>query len=496
MFADIFGYTTAMKRPVMRQSVHPSWLIASGCFGVVLGVIGSSKLTPGFFGHGVWPLLGTALLSIGLWRQKVWCFAVVLVAGSLIGLWRGSILQQNLTIYSAARGKTVTVRGQLSDDPDHDKNGLVTFTLKNITILDQKFPGKIWVSISQNPALQRSDSVAVSGRIDDGFASFAGSMYRANMLSIVRPSHADPALEVRNAFGEKVEHAITTPASQLGLGLLAGEKRALPDDVAQSFRIVSLTHIVVASGYNLTILVRLCRRLFSRVSKFLAAFTSGGLVLGFMAVTGNSPSMARAGLVSFLSLAAWYYGRKFHPMVILTLAAAITLLIDPSYGWNDLGWALSFASFAGVMLLAPTLHAYFFGDKKPGTLRQILGETMSAQIVTLPLIVLSFGYVSVIGIFANLIVVPLVPLAMLLTFMAGIGAWIMPSTAHIFGWPAQMMLNAMIFVSQKFAKLPWSTIDVHWNVLTAAGFYVILVAVWLYMKRVTRLQLRAQSILD
>ena len=101
--------------------------------------------------------------------------------------------------------------------------------------------------------------------------------------------------------------------------------------------------------------------------------------------------------MAFLSLLAWYYGRSFHPVILLFFVAALSLLINPSYGWNDLGWALSFLSFAGVMILAPLLQAYFFGDKKPGTVRQILGETFSAQLVTAPLLIMTFGQISVVG---------------------------------------------------------------------------------------------------
>ena len=99
------------------------------------------------------------------------------------------------------------------------------------------------------------------------------------------------------------------------------------------------------------------------------------MILSFMAMTGFSPSMSRAGLVAGLSLAAWYYGRTIHPLVLLPVAAGTTLLINPQFGWNDLGWQLSFAAFAGVIILAPLLQRYFFGDKEPGVFRQIFGST-------------------------------------------------------------------------------------------------------------------------
>ncbi len=77
-----------------------------------------------------------------------------------------------------------------------------------------------------------------------------------------------------------------------------------------------------------------------------------------------SPSMSRAGLVAGLSLLAWYYGRRIHPLVLLPLAMAITVMVQPSYAWGDLGWQLSFAAFAGVLIGAPLIQAYFLATRK------------------------------------------------------------------------------------------------------------------------------------
>src|SRR5690606_12824753 len=199
----------------------------------------------------------------------------------------------------------------------------------------------------------------------------------------------------------------------------------------------------VASGYNLTILVNVSRRLFVKLSKFLAAFFSGGMVVAFIAVTGMSPSMSRAGLVAGLAIITWYYGRKFHPVVLLLLAAAVTLMIQPAYARGDLGWQLSFASFAGVLIVGPLLQRYFFGEAKPGVIRQIFLETLSAWVCTVPLIIMAFGQFSNIAILANILVLPLVPVAMLLTFLAGSVSLLIPAIAIIAGLPAVFVLGYM-----------------------------------------------------
>ena len=245
-----------------------------------------------------------------------------------------------------------------------------------------------------NQAIKRSDVVTVRGVLSDGFGAFAARMSRAAVERVTREQPGDVAVGVRDWFAERVRRYVPESEAALGLGFLMGLRRALPLELMTALQVAGLTHVIVASGYNLTILVRLARRLFVRVSKYLAALSAGVMIIGFMAMTGLSPSMSRAGLVASLSLAAWYYGRTIHPLVLLPVAAAMTLLINPQFGWNDLGWQLSFAAFSGVIILAPLLQRYFFGTKPPGVIRQIIGETVSAQIMTLPLLVASFGVIS------------------------------------------------------------------------------------------------------
>ena len=115
----------------------------------------------------------------------------------------------------------------------------------------------------------------------------------------------------------------------------------------------------------------------------------------------------------------------------------------------------SFAAFAGVMVLAPLLQAYFYGEKKPGWLRQVLGETISAQIVTAPLLLYSFGYISNVAVIANALVLPLVPLAMVLTFVTGLAGYLGGSVAAIVGLPAQWLLDYMVGVAHT-ANLSWA----------------------------------------
>jgi competence protein ComEC len=252
----------------------------------------------------------------------------------------------------------------------------------------------------------------------------------------------------------------------------------------------------VASGYNLTILVRAARRALANKSKYLATFAAVGLMIGFLGVTGMSPSMSRAALVTSLSLAAWYYGRAIHPVTLLLVAAAITAGVNPLYVWGDLGWYLSFLAFAGVMLGAPLLQKFFFKERKVPQLAQIGIETLSAELATLPLTLLVFGSVSVVGLLANVLVCPLVPFAMLATFAGGLASLLLPAFGTWLALPAHWILGYIVGVVQWLSEIPWAhePLSLNWvGMVTAYG--ALLVAGWLLLWR-TRFSYLKTSVVE
>lgn len=470
------------------RSIHPSWLFAGLCAGIIIGTIGAFWLPKPLFVSVVWLVLGILCAGFSLWQKGIQVLWLILIAGVVIGLWRSAEYRQQLLPYEHLVGQAVEVQGRVFDDPDIGKSGEKTLRLHHIVIDSRSINGSIWVSMGQKQVtdIKRGDIVTVKGKLSAGVGSFAASIYRATLVRIERPVPGDVALRVRDWFADGVRQAIPEPEASLGVGYVAGQRRSLPEELDKALRATGLTHIVVASGYNLTILVGASRRLLAKISKFQAAFLSGGLTLSFMLITGLSPSMSRAGLVTGLGLLAWYYGRRFHPVVLLLLAAAVTLLINPAYGKGDLGWQLSFASFAGVLIVAPLLQRYFFGNEKPGILRQIFFETTCAWLCTVPLIILAFGQFSNVAILANLLVLPLVPLAMLLTFMAGIIALSVPALAALVGLPATLVLGYVTRVTTYLGSLPWAQTTLEIAPVGIVLYYGVLCAVCGYIWHTTR----------
>lgn len=458
----------------MNKHLHPSWLIAVGSVGLVFGASVSLFLDAMFWSRQEWILVCVGLSVIAFVTRSRFAIGYILIVGVLFGLFRGSTMLIALGNFDELYNQSVSVHGQVAEDVGISNDGDTQLRLKNISVDGVGMSGVVWVNTTATIDIRRSDIIVVEGRLTEGFGNIPATIYRGRVISIERQDYADLGRDIRDTFARGIRASIQEPEASLASGFLAGQKTALPEKLDNELRLLGLTHIVVASGYNLTILVRFARRLLTKVSRFTALAGASGLVLCFMQITGASPSMARASLVTALSLITWYYGRKIHPIVLLSFAVGITVAINPAYAWGDLGWLLSFTSFIGVIIFAPLLHSYFWADVKPGFIRQVVFETMSAQLLTLPIIAVIFGMYSPLSLLANLLILPLIPVVMALIFIAGLVGMVSAVLAPLAGFPAEVILMYMTSVVNHLARLPLAAREVSFSTTALIASYVVI----------------------
>lgn len=449
-------YLKAWFQAPIHTSFQIIWLSLAIIFGVII-----SKYVGQYFLNLSWLFFTTILLVFCFIRAERWVIFLIVISGVTFGLWRGGNLLNDLSVYHNIIGKTVAVSGSVAEDVVSGKRGDRQVVLKDIKINKQKISGKIWISLRTEEKIKRSDEIKVEGIVKNGFGPYAVSI-SGGVLKQIHIGN-DAARDARDQFAKRVREGIKEPESSLGIGFLVGQRSTLPEEFDQALRVAGLTHIIVASGYNLTVLLRLSKRLFEKISKYLTALFSGILIVGFIFVTGISPSMSRAGLVAGLSLLAWYYGRKFNPFVLISFVAGVSVAINPMYIWGDVGWYLSFAAFMGVMIVSPLLNNYFFGPEKPKFFRQIIFETISALMMTIPIVLLIFQQYSTYALIANILVVPLISIVMLLVFVAGI----IPSFGVIAQIPLEYMTKVVAWVNQ----LPNASGEAHVSVWFVVAWY-------------------------
>lgn len=419
-----------------------------------LAVLGGLGLSRRFnLEIGLIPLLLTTVYLLLLKPKNILGLFLIVILGLSFGLWRGSGYMQNVRQLQSLAEQKVTITATATTDSIYGKRSQVQFTGNNIQLIwpyKSKLAGSFKLSGFGERMVYRGDRVQVTGKI---FPSRGSNQATIAYAQLKRVSAGNSwYAELARRFSAGAQSALPEPLASFGLGLLIGQRNTMPADITAALTAVGLVHIVAVSGYNLTILIRGVSRL-KLGSKYQKLVLSLALIAGFVLITGFSASIVRAALVSVLALWAWYYGLKIKPLVLITFAAAVTAVWNPFYIWSDLGWYLSFLAFFGVLVVAPVISARLF-KKPPKLLTGVVLETLSAEIMTLPLILMTFSQLSIIALVANALIVPLVPLAMLLSAAAGAAGAIVPQIAGWFALPARLLLTYMLDVVHILANLP------------------------------------------
>lgn len=474
------------------QRFHISFLFGWLALGVLLGLLFSMWFRPSIDTIGL--IVFVVLCLPALRSRRWWTIGLIIGLGAAIGIARGSDYLAETSGYEAYNGAQISVVGHVVSDSQDSGKSTQTFQLGQISINGETLPGELYISSSSKDVVKRGDSVRLSGKLKPGFATYQGAMSYVEIVSVSRGP--DLIRDIRERFAESVRTHVVEPMASLGIGFVVGQRTALPRDLDEQMKIVGLTHIVVASGYNLTILVRFARRLLARHSRYLAFVLSLSLMLAFVAFSGLSPSMNRAVVVTGLSLLAWYYGRRFHPLLLIGYVAAGTALWNPVYVWADLGWYLSFFAFAGVLIVAPLIGAVVFKEKRPPALVQLVLETLSAELMTLPLIALIFGVFPTFGLIANVLVGPLIPFAMMATALAGMIGMILPVLAPLAALPASIIIGYVVATVEWLAGSDLAQLSVNITPFLVAGWFTVIFLLSLYVWRRFAYNFRSSAITD
>jgi ComEC/Rec2-related protein len=400
---------------------------------------------------GAW--LAAPLLIVSWRKRQLTAVFLVLVLGVSLGWWRGSLYMQKLADYEPLYYQKITIGAVASEDAVYGKTKQLSFAANNLTLEDgERLSGKIQLSGFGVNAVFQGDEVEATGKLYPGYSAYQGRISYA-VLSVTA-HHPTLVSEIRRRFVAGMQTALPEPLAPFAMGLLVGQRATLPEEVKQDLLMVGLTHIIAVSGYNLTIILHASRRVLGRSSKRMATGLSLGLIAVFLLLAGASASIVRAAIVSVLSIATGYYGRAFKPLNLLALTAAITAWANPVYLWSDLSWYLSFLAFYGVMVLAPLIQKRWPGRWHDSIIAGVALESICAELMSLPFVLYIFGQMSLIGLPANVLVVALIPLAMLLSLIAGLAGMLGGAIAGWLAWPAAQLLNYMLDIAHLMAHLP------------------------------------------
>lgn len=513
---DALYQTMGIEQPIaltparQQQLTTFFWALAgSAVGGVVIAILGRAL-------RDIFPI-AARLSLVGV------CLTFVALGG--IRYHRAQTYTTPHSVWLLAGQGEVTLQGVIHDDPKQGEDrqqilieveaarlgGASSSTSNPAVAID----GKVMIHAPPYPAYRYGQRVIVQGEVErppaaeyPGWFDYRAFLARQAIFAIMdeteklhitaHPTQAgNPALRLLYQFRahcqEVLLRELPEPQASLAVGILLGGKAAIPDEVYDDFSAAGIAHILVISGWHLTLVATMLQQFLRTVSGWMPVgrlqigrWTTFWIVIvvlwGYAFFVGGGIAALRAAVMASLAALATATERQAHAWIGLSVACWALTMLNPHVLWQ-IGFQLSVAATASIFAFNTPITAWLQGklhmvEGVAGAV-EILATTLAVHVLLLPVILYHFGNLAIIAPLANLAIVPVVPYAMILGALAlGMGLLWLPLGQGIAALLAWLPLAWMSEGAHFFASLPWATVRLPSLSLWWIGGYYTLVGGW------------------
>ncbi len=287
------------------------------------------------------------------------------------------------------------------------------------------------------------------------------------LIQSVKPSKIKyHFIKIRSTIIDKLE---VLPVNERGLliAMLLGDKSKLGKETKNSYETSGLAHLLVVSGLHLTILVTVIKLILGKlnVKQTYQTLVIIILIWCYAFLTGFRFSIIRAGLMISSYIIFKNFNKKITKIDNISLAAIIILVIYP-YALKNIGWQLSFSATFGILTFSKKIMKRLpdYKISKP------LSVIISAQIMTLPIVINNFNQISLMLIPANLLIVPITTLILIIGL-----ASLLPIVSFVFISLIDTLLSWHIILASWFASFDNLVIFIKdWPTVLVIIYYVLI----------------------
>ena len=400
-------------------------------------------------------------------------------------------------IVNKYKGQNVEVSGYISDEPQiNDFNKSFTFKAEKIN----SDSSDIYIKIQTDRYMdyEYGQKLIVKGKISKpfNFSSNGGRTFdyidyllKDGIYFVMKKPNIEVVgnnggsfitkilFKIKKGFMDNIKSVLGEPHAALAGGLVVGEKSALGADLINDFRKAGLIHIVVLSGYNITIVADSIRRILAFLPRKIGLLLGGLGIIGFGILVGGGATVVRSCFMAIIALLSELLRKDYNVGRALFIAGAIMLIQNPLILLYDPSFQLSFLATIGLLLLSSPIEKKLgFITEKFG-IRGLVASTLATQIFVSPYILYMMGQLSIIGIIVNILVLPMIPATMLFVTLTGLVGFFSHFLSEIPGWISHILLSYELFMVRLFAGLPFSAVYLpkfsFWIVVGFYGSYLV-----------------------
>ncbi|QGU08022.1 ComEC family competence protein [Corynebacterium occultum] len=410
------------------------------------------------FTRGIWPSLGLVLLAV-LIALILRHPGQALLLGSTGTVASGFVHTRLSAVAAAELGDTL--KGRLVGSPAEVNPG--TWILR-IRVDDYPTPVPTLLKTTALPEEAVAGAlVHLPVRLQDSERPGLGEVLAlATEIEMAHPASGMSAFaaHVRECFSTAVMESVGPSSQGLLPGMVLGDTSLQTEVENQLYLDTGLSHLSAVSGSNVmivtTTVILLCRWL--TLGPRIQTCAAGGALLLFVCLVGTEPSVLRAAVTGVVGLLAVLNSARMEPIHALSLSVGALLLYDSDLAVSY-GFALSVAATAGIVALSPLLARVLAPTRWPEILVRALAVAIAADVVTMPLIAMMSGRVSLVAVLANVLVSPAVAPVTLFGLLAA-GLSLLPGGLE--WWPLKVVEPCTWWIHHTAAwcaQLPSATID-------------------------------------
>ncbi|KKW36010.1 hypothetical protein A2852_01100 [Candidatus Adlerbacteria bacterium RIFCSPHIGHO2_01_FULL_54_23] len=369
------------------------------------------------------------------------------------------------------------VEGEVAGDPERRASSLHA-QIEVSRVNNGPAAGRLLSIFPPGAALSYGDRVTVRGKIElpEAFETDTGRVFdysgylRAHGVSalmqnatLVKREAGGWSVQValyglKHSFERAIERALPEPQSSLLQGITLGERRGISEELNRAFVVSGLVHVVVLSGYNISIVALAIFYLFGFLPRRAGLFAGAFAMILFVLMIGAGATALRALLMGLIGVLAQLLRRPRLALRSLGAAGAAMFLWNPAV-FYDPSFVLSMLATFGLITLAPSVEKIFSFLPEWGVLhaRSIAASTVAVQIYILPALLYYIGVLSFAALPANMAALPVVAGAMFGGFITGILGMINGTLAFLPALLTNMLLRWIEFVATTAASFPLSS---------------------------------------
>ena len=289
------------------------------------------------------------------------------------------------------------------------------------------------------PEIYYGDKIIVQGTVNNG------ELTNAELLKFETSNNFLIVFKKKLiSFWQRV---LPEPDASLVGGIVLGYKSALPRSFSDALKKTGTTHIVVASGMNVTFTATFLMLVLTQaVSRRKAIILASVGILGYCVLTGFEAPVIRAAIMVMFMLAAQLTGRVAQAWKGLLVSGLLMLIVKPAW-LADIGFILSFTATASLMLFEEKINGFI--HFVPGIFRESLSTSLAAQIGVAPILFVTFGQFNILSPIINALVLWVVPLIMIIGSIGGLVGLLVPALGQLMVYLVYPLTAWFIFVVTK-----------------------------------------------